>query len=296
VSNILGHFHPEMRGIEVSCIQPLEVDDGSHPPVLLFHQKYVADEAGRRGNQGNLLYGPFLEQSLHLEVDERIVRSLQWSGEANSWAGERRQRRERSAIAFHGLEQMRGVSNTSLQKGRKWCSLPLTPRWTWVGGNSNGNRGRASGLWTLSPGPPPLPPLKDLLLLLALPLLGGRAMGFSRGPRLVGLLIWFLPLVTPLLGVRGAEVRGSLGAVRDGLKTTKLSRLQHLIQPRVVVDEEGGQGRFADLQCRLDCFGCGGVVDQAPLFFNPLVEDASGNFRAHERHLRDFFLDRVRLS
>jgi hypothetical protein len=107
VLNILGRFYPEMRVIEVSCIQPLEVDDGTHPPVLLLHQKYVADEAGRRGNQGNLLYGPFLEQSLHLEVDERIVRSLRWS-EADSWAGERWRRRERRAIAFHGLEQMRG--------------------------------------------------------------------------------------------------------------------------------------------------------------------------------------------
>jgi hypothetical protein len=97
-----------MRGIEVSCIQPLKVDDGSHPPVLLLHQEYIADEAGRRGKQGNLFYGPLLEHRLHLEVDEMIVRPLLWSGEADSWAGERGRRRERRAIAFHGLEQMRG--------------------------------------------------------------------------------------------------------------------------------------------------------------------------------------------
>jgi hypothetical protein len=40
-------------------------------------------------------------------------------------------------------------------------------------------QGEASGLGTLSPGPPPLPPLKDSLVLLALPLLGGRAFAFS---------------------------------------------------------------------------------------------------------------------
>jgi hypothetical protein len=43
-------------------------------------------------------------------------------------------------------------------------------------------QGEASGLGTLSLGPPSLPPLTDSLLLLALPLLGGRAVRFSRGP------------------------------------------------------------------------------------------------------------------
>jgi hypothetical protein len=113
-------------------------------------------------------------------------------------------------------------------------------------------QGWASGLGTLSPGPPPLPPLKDLLLQLALPLLGGRAVGFSRGPRLVGglggLPIGLLLPATPLLGIGGAEVRRSLGAVRSGLKTAKLGRLQRLVNPRVVVAEEMCKRWFAQLQ------------------------------------------------
>jgi len=72
-------------------------------------------------------------------------------------------------------------------------------------------QGEASGLGTLSPGPPPLPPLKDSLLLLALSLLGGRVIGFSRGPRMVVgpivlLVRRFLLPTLSLLGIGGMGV------------------------------------------------------------------------------------------
>jgi hypothetical protein len=76
-------------------------------------------------------------------------------------------------------------------------------------------QGGASGLGTLSPGPPPLPPSTESLLLVALPLLGGRAGAFSRGPWsvvrfLIRLEVGLRTSSAPPLGIGGAEV-GSLG-------------------------------------------------------------------------------------
>jgi hypothetical protein len=97
------------------------------------------------------------------------------------------------------------------------------------------------GVWDRDTKPGTTPPasLKGLLLL-ALPLLGGRAVGFSRGPRLAGggLPIRFLLSVSPLLGIGGAEIRRHLGAIRSGLVTAKLGRLQRLVKPCVVVTEK----------------------------------------------------------
>jgi hypothetical protein len=102
-------------------------------------------------------------------------------------------------------------------------------------------QGEASGLGTLSPGPPPLPPLKDSLLLLALPFLGGRAVGFSRGPwslvGLVGPLVGLLLPISPFLGIGGAEIGRCPGAVRGGLMWPELGRLQSFLYPCVVAEE-----------------------------------------------------------
>jgi hypothetical protein len=87
-------------------------------------------------------------------------------------------------VAFHGLEKMRGGIQHLLPERKEVAQF--APNLQMVMGQGQIERepwqGEASGLGTLSPGPPPLPPLKDSLLLLALPLLGGRAFGFSRGP------------------------------------------------------------------------------------------------------------------
>jgi hypothetical protein len=97
------------------------------------------------------------------------------------------------------------------------------------------------GVWARDSKPgttPPASPLKGSFLLLALPLLGGRAVAFSRGPRVVGRLlvggifVRRLPsIIAPLLGVGGAEVEGSLGPVR-------LKAWAKLVQPGVVVAKE----------------------------------------------------------
>jgi hypothetical protein len=67
-------------------------------------------------------------------------------------------------------------------------------------------QGEGSRLGTLTLEPPPLPPLMNSLILLALPLHGGRAGGFSRRARVQGLasglpgrLGFFLDHVLPLI-------------------------------------------------------------------------------------------------
>jgi hypothetical protein len=120
-------------------------------------------------------------------------------------------------VAFHGLEKLRGCIQNLLPERKEVAQS--APDLQMVVGRGQIERepwqGEASGLGTLSPGPPPLPPLTDLLLLLALPLLGGRAFAFSRGPRtvvgLVGLLVrLFLPILS-LLGIGGAGTGRDLG-------------------------------------------------------------------------------------
>jgi hypothetical protein len=129
-------------------------------------------------------------------------------------------------VAFHGLEKLRRCIQHLLPKRKEVAQS--APDLQMVVGRGQIERekrqGEASGLGTLSPGPPSLPPLKDSLLLLALPLLGGRAVAFSRGPvvvllLLVGLLVWHLLVVAPLLGTGRAikRRRRRLGAVRGGL-------------------------------------------------------------------------------
>jgi hypothetical protein len=94
VAEILWGLHTEVGSVQVGRIQPFEVDHGPHAPILLLHKENGADEAGRRGMQGNLLDGPFRQHGLHLNVDEVVVRSLRRSGEIHSRAGERGRRRE----------------------------------------------------------------------------------------------------------------------------------------------------------------------------------------------------------
>jgi hypothetical protein len=114
--------------------------------------------------------------------------------------------------------------------------------------------GRAVPPRTLKP--PLQTPLEESLLL-ALPLLGGRAGAFSRRPGPVRRLLFGVglrPTSAPPLGVRGAKI-GSLGGT-IGLEAmrplSKLSCLQRLIDARFVVAEEVGERRLANLQRRLD--------------------------------------------
>jgi hypothetical protein len=76
-----------------------------------------------------------------------------------------------------------------------------------------------------------------------LPLLGGRAFGFSRGPRtIVGLdgpLVWLLLPIPSLLGIGGAGMRRRLGAVRSGLIRLEFGCLQSLLNASVVAKEMG---------------------------------------------------------
>jgi hypothetical protein len=116
-----------MGSVQVGRVQPFEVDHRPHTPILLLHQKNGADEAGRRGMQGNLLDGPFFQHGLHLDVDEEVVRPLRRSGETYSGAGERGRRREGGAIALHGLEQMRGSLQKLLPKGKEVAQSASDP-------------------------------------------------------------------------------------------------------------------------------------------------------------------------
>jgi hypothetical protein len=122
--------------------------------------------------QRHLLYGPLLDKSCHLDIDQGVVRPLRWSREANSRASKQRWRRERRMVTFHGLKKLGGHIQYLLPEGKEVAqSTPdlqvdvgrgQIERETW--------QGEASGLGTLSPGPPPLPPLTDSILFLALPL------------------------------------------------------------------------------------------------------------------------------
>jgi hypothetical protein len=127
-------------------------------------------------------------------------------------------------------------------------------------------QGETSGLGTLSPGPPPLPPLKNSLLLLALPLLGGRAVGFFRGLRtvegpIVLLVRRFLPPTLSLLGIGGTGVGVGLGAERGSLIRLIFHRLQSLFDACIVA-KEMGKRRLTQLQHRLNGLGCWGLPDQ----------------------------------
>jgi hypothetical protein len=84
-------------------------------------------------------------------------------------------------VTLHGLEKMRGRLQLFLPKGEEVAQSALDLQMVVGRGQIEREswQDEASGLGTLSPGPPPLPPLMDSLLLLALPLLGGRAVGFS---------------------------------------------------------------------------------------------------------------------
>jgi hypothetical protein len=168
----------------MGCIQLLEVDDWAHLPILLLHQKDGADEAWWWRVKWNLFYGPLLEQSCHLCVDQGVVHPLQWSGEASSRECKRRCGREGGMVTLHGLEKMRGRLQFFLPEGEEVAQSAPDPQM--VVGQAQIKRelwqGEGSGLGTLTLEPPPLPPLTDSLLLLALPLLGGRAVRFSRGP------------------------------------------------------------------------------------------------------------------
>jgi hypothetical protein len=132
--------------------------------------------------QGHLLDGPLLEHSCHLCVDQGDIGSLQWSGLSHSrkrqgWWG-----REGWMVSLHGLQKQRGRLQIVLPKWKEVAQS--APDLQMVVGRGQIEReswqSEGSGLGTLSPGPPPLPRLKDSLVLLALPLLGGRAVRFSR--------------------------------------------------------------------------------------------------------------------
>jgi hypothetical protein len=131
--------------------------------------------------QWHFLYGPLLEKNCHLDVDKGVVRPLRWSQKSDSWASKRWRRRERRTVAFQGLEKMRGAIQHLPPEQKEVAQS--APDLQMVMGRGQIERepwqDEASGLGTLSLGPPPLPPLKDSLLLLTLPLLGGRDFGFS---------------------------------------------------------------------------------------------------------------------
>jgi hypothetical protein len=86
-------------------------------------------------------------------------------------------------VSLHGLEKMRGRLQFFLPKREEVAQS--APDVQMVVGQGQIERelwqGEASGLGTLSPGPPPLPPLTDSLLLLALPFLEAGPFAFPEG-------------------------------------------------------------------------------------------------------------------
>jgi hypothetical protein len=157
-------------------------------------------------------------------------------------------------VFLHGLKKMRGRLQLFLPKREEVTQS--APDLQMVVGRGQIEKelwqGEVSGLGTLSPGPPPLPPLVDLLPLLALPLLGGRAVGFSRGSvagSALRLLVGSRPPLGPnlwLLWTRaGVGVRP--GAERGGLVRPAPVCFQGLLDPGIVA-EQVSEGRGAKFQ------------------------------------------------
>jgi hypothetical protein len=212
---------------------------------------------------------------------------LRWSGEANSWIGKRRWGRERGMVSLHGLQKLRGSLQIFLPKGKEVAqSAPDLQMFVGRGQIERESwQGEASGLGTLSPGPAPLPPLMDSLPLLALLLLGGRAVGFSRRSVAASSLRLLIgrrsPLVpAPSLLRISAGVGIRFGAVGDGLIWPALVFFQGLLYSRLVT-KQVRKRRRAKLQSGTNGLCRRRLPDQMPDVVYPLVEGSSGDGGAH---------------
>jgi hypothetical protein len=190
-------------------------------------------------------------------------------------------------VPFHGLKKLRGRFQILLPKGKEVAQS--APDLQMVVGRGQIEReswqGEASGLGTLSPGPPPLPPLMDSLFLLALPLLGGRAVGFTRGlgaveGPVVLLVVGPLLPTLPLLGVGGPGVGVGFGAVGSSLIQLKFCRLQSLFNAGVVA-KQMCKGRLAKLQGWANGLGCSRFPNQVSEVVNALIEGTGGDPGSH---------------
>jgi hypothetical protein len=134
--------------------------------------------------QRHLLDGPLLEQSCHLCVGQGVVGSLRRSGEALSRKRQGQWGREGWMVSLHGLQQLRGRLQLFIPKRKEVAQsapdVQMVVGWGQIKRLSWQDEG--SGLGTLSPGPPPLPPLMDSLILWALPLLVEGPLAFPAGP------------------------------------------------------------------------------------------------------------------
>jgi hypothetical protein len=86
-------------------------------------------------------------------------------------------------VSLHGQQKMRGRLQLFLPKGKEVAQsipdLQMVVGWGQI--ERELWQGEGSGLGTLSPGPPPLPPLKDSLVLLAHPFLEAGPLAFPAG-------------------------------------------------------------------------------------------------------------------
>jgi hypothetical protein len=76
MANILHRLHLEGWSIQISGVQPLEIEDGSHAAIFLGDEKNGADVGEKRGGEGDLFDGSLGREGLHLLVDVMVVLSL----------------------------------------------------------------------------------------------------------------------------------------------------------------------------------------------------------------------------
>ena len=90
LTNFLHRFYLEVGGVQITRVEPLEVEDGPHPSTLLRNQEEAAYKAQRWRVEGDLLDGSLAEKGLHFPVYEVVSIPLGRGGEVGLGIRKRR--------------------------------------------------------------------------------------------------------------------------------------------------------------------------------------------------------------